>query len=284
MTKNVQFRVERVIGNNVVLVHDPDVRKDLILLGKGLGFSVKPGLMIPFDDPRIEQRFRTDDQTEMTQYQRLTEAVDPKVIQVTEHIFQMIEEDLTAVVNDHAKSALPSHIQFAVYRMKNGMEILNPFLNETKSLYPKEYEVAKKAAEYIGCEFDLEVEEEEVGFLTLHIFSATQHVPVKELVKLSNTLTDMVELIENQMGFSIPRESMDYIRLITHLRFAVERIKLGKTEKNPFIKEIKKKYKEEYKLAVQLSKVMGDNWGYPVPEDEIGYLAMHLYRLLQHYA
>lgn len=284
MRKNGQFRVERVIGNNVVLVHDPDVRKDLILLGKGLGFSAKPGLMIPYDDPLIEQRFHTDDQTEMTQYQRLMEAVDPKVKRVSEHIFMMIEEDLHAVVNDHAKSALPSHIQFAVYRMKNGMEILNPFLNETKSLYPKEYEVAKKASEYIGREFDLEVEEEEIGFLTLHVFSATQHVPVKELVKLSNTLTDMIELIEKQMGFSIPRDSMDYIRLITHLRFAVERIKLGRTEKNPFIKEIQKNYKEEYKLAVQLSKVMENNWGHPVPEDEIGYLVIHLYRLLQHYA
>lgn len=281
MPKEVQFRVERVIGNNMVLVRDSDAYKELILLGKGIGFSTKPGMMISLDDPRIEQRFSTDNQKEMTQYQRLMEVIDPKVRAVTDHIIEMIEADFGVSINEHARSALPSHIQFAVYRIKNSMEIANPFLNETKSLYPKEFEVAKKAGEYISREFELEVEEEEVGFLTLHVFSATQQVTVKELVNLSNTITELVGMIESEVGFSISRESMDYTRLITHLRFAIERIKLGKTEKNPLIKTIKKTCKEEYKLALKLAKVMENNCSRPVPEDETGYLAMHLYRLLQ---
>lgn len=286
MQNELNFRVERVIGNNVVLVQNLQSGKELIFLGKGIGFSIKPRAFIQSDDPRIEKRFRTDDQQEMTQYQLLMEAVDPKVKEVSEKIIVMIAEDLAVEVSEHSRAALPSHIQFAVFRIKNGMEIANPFLNETRSLFPQEFEVARKAASLIGQTFGLDVPEEEVGFLTYHVFSATQHVPVKQLVKLSTMLTDLVVFIEEEKDIAIPRESMDYIRLINHLRFAVERVKLGKTEKNPFAKSLKKQkeYKEEYGLAVRLARIMEERLGIPVPEDEVGYIVMHLYRLFQHYS
>ena len=163
------------------------------------------------------------------------------------------------------------------------MEIVNPFLNETKMLFPKEYEVATKAADLIESMFDLKIPEDEIGFLTYHVLSAINQVPVGTLMQFSNLVTELVELVESDKGISIPRDSIDYIRLITHLRFAIERVKQNVTEKNPFVKGMKKQYKEEYALAFKLSQLMQKQLKMEIPEDEVGFMAMHLYRLFQHY-
>ncbi|WP_040952494.1 BglG family transcription antiterminator [Gorillibacterium massiliense] len=277
-----QWRIDRVIGNNVLLVTSPVTGKESILLGKGLGYQMKPGGWIAPTDPLIEKRFRMDDREQMRQYEML-ETIDPEVIKITEAIIAIMAAEISGNLNENVHTALASHIQFAVYRLRNGMEILNPFLMETKTLFPQEYEVARSAAELISHTFQLKVPEDEIGFLTYHVYSAAQHIPVGQLVKISGLITEMVELVERVKRISIPRDSIDYVRLITHLRFAIDRIKRSATEKNPFVKSLKSKYREEYTIARQMAKLAEEHLKIDVPEDEIGYIVMHLYRLFQHY-
>jgi len=108
-------------------------------------------------------------------------------------------------------------------------------------------------------------------------------VSVGQLVKFSNVINEMVETIEEVRAIRIPKESMDYARLVTHLRFSLERIMQKKTVKNPFLKEMKKKHKAEYGLAVQLTEILKHHLQTDIPEDETGFLVMHLYRLFQVY-
>jgi len=283
MSEKIRLRVERVVGNNVVLAVHPHTGKEMMVMGKGLGYLLKAEAWLAADDPRIEKKFRLDDQQQMKQYHSLTETIAPEVQVIAERIIQLIASTLTASLNEGVHTALPSHLQFAVYRMRNGMEINNPFLQETKTLLPDEYEVAKQAAVLIEETFRLEVPEDEVGFLAFHVYSAVKHVPVKQLVAWSSLITQMVELVEEERGLVIPRESADYMRLISHLRFTLDRVSLHITEINPFVRGIKKQYKAEYALALKLAKLMEQHLQKPIPEDEVGYIAMHLYRLFQHY-
>ncbi len=51
-----EYRIERVLNNNVLIVHDEgEIEK--ILVGRGIGFAVKPGNYIDSKDMRIEKRF-----------------------------------------------------------------------------------------------------------------------------------------------------------------------------------------------------------------------------------
>jgi transcriptional antiterminator len=283
MDNGAKLRVDRIIGNNVLLVTNPDTGQESILLGKGIGFHMKANGRIDADDPRIEKRFRIDDREQMKQYHSLLEAVDPEVIQITDAIIATISAKITANLHQNAHTNLASHIQFAVFRLRSDMEIINPFLQETKTLFPQEYEVARIAAELISQTFALEVPEDEIGFLTYHVYSAVQHVPVGQLVKISKLITELVELVEKEKNIPIPRDSLNYVRLISHLRFVIERIKLQKTEKNPFINEMKKHCHEEYGIALKLARLMKEYLQTDIPEDETSYLAMHLYRLFQHF-
>lgn len=276
-----QFQVQRVIGNNVVMVQGSKNGKEYVIIGKGIGFAVKGSGVIDGNDPRIEKLFRLEDRESWSQYQILLEDIDPKVMRITDEIIADIQSQFPDKLNDKIYLALPSHIQFTIYRLRNGMDIINPFLQETKMSFPKEFDIAYKASEKINAEFQVQIPEDEVGFLTYHVYSAVNNVSVGQLVKASNIVSELLDMIQQERNITFEHGSMNHIRLMIHLRFSLERILKGSLIDNPFVKHIKKEYKEEYKLSQKLGKVMQKSLGVDIPEEELCFLAMHLHRLFQ---
>ncbi|MFX3632595.1 MAG: PRD domain-containing protein [Candidatus Pristimantibacillus sp.] len=177
------YRVDRVIGNNVLLTIDTQTGREYVLVGKGLGFTEKTGKLVDNKDSRIEKKFRLDDTEHVRHYHSLLEEIDPEIIRITEQTIDQIKLKTGTDVNPKVYFALPSHIQFAIYRLRNGMDIVNPLLNETKRNFPVEFEIAQQMAEWINKQFEVDVPEDEVGFLTFHVYSAIYNVPVGQLVK-----------------------------------------------------------------------------------------------------
>ncbi|CAI6087754.1 PRD domain-containing protein [Cohnella sp. JJ-181] len=281
MSSGGRLKIERVIGNNVVLVLDETTGKEFVLLGKGIGFASKDASPLEADDPRIEKRFRLDDRDQMKDYQTLLEGIPAEVIRISENIIEMAAQRFERQINYKLYLALPSHIHFAVYRLKNGMDIVNPFLYETKMVFVREYEIACEAAAMIREAFQVDIPEDEIGFLSFHIHSGIADVSVGQIIKYTNLIHSLVATIEQRGCIGIPREGTDYVRLISHFRYMIERIVNRKTTDNPFMQEIKKTRDQEYALALELRKLMEEQLHSEVPEDEVGYMAMHLYRLFQ---
>lgn len=276
-----QFQVLRVIGNNVVMVQRSKNCKEYVIIGKGIGFAVKDAGVIESNDDRIEKLFRLEDREEWSQYQILLEDIDPKVMKITDEIIGDITCQFPGKLNDKIYLALPSHIQFTIFRLRSGMDIINPFLQETQMMFPKEFEIATRAADKISAEFKVQIPEDEVGFLTYHVYSAVSNVPVGRLVKASNIINELLDLIRTEGNITFGQGSMNHVRLMIHLRFSLERILQRSLIDNPFVKHIKKEYKAEYKLAQKLGKIMQDKLEVEVPEEELCFLAMHLHRLFQ---
>ncbi|MFS0556907.1 glucose PTS transporter transcription antiterminator GlcT [Brevibacillus sp. 179-C9.3 HS] len=280
--KEKTYAITRVLNHNVVLVEEPGSGQEIVLFGKGIGFGAKPGITIPAHDSRVEKRFRLENENHQKQYQNILSQVDPAVVGIAEEIIALIAIEITPELNEHVHVALPDHIQFAIYRLNNGMEIVNPFLFEIQTLYTKEYALANRAADMIKKAFDLDIPDSEIGFLALHIHSAISYVPVKKAVQFTNIITELVSLIEERTAITIERSTIDYVRLITHLRFAVERIRQQKFIKNPLLDRVKITMPEAYQLAAELAQYISTRLEISVPEDEVGYMALHLYRLLEH--
>lgn len=275
------YTITRVLNHNVVLVEEPGSKQEIVLFGKGIGFSIKPGNIIPAHDQRVEKRFRLENESHQKQYQTLLSQVDPAVVGIAEEIIALIATEITPQLNEHVHVALPDHIQFAIYRLNNGMEIVNPFLFEIQTLYTKEYALAKRAADMIKKAFALDIPDSEIGFLALHIHSAISYVPVKKAVQFTNIISELVNIIEQRTGKTIERSTVDYVRLITHLRFAVERIRQQKSIINPLLDRVKTTIPEAYELASELASYISSRLEVIVPEDEVGYMALHVYRLSQ---
>lgn len=276
-----ELRIDRIVGNNVILTMEPSSSREYVLFGKGIGFSCKGQKHIDAEDPRIEKRYRLDDRDKASQYHSLLEELDPEVVHISEQIIEEIRERLGTPVDPKVYFALPSHIQFAVYRLRNGMEIVNPFLYETKMCYPQEYKIAARAAKMISEKFDVIIPEDEVGFLTYHVYSAAGSVTAGQLVQLTELMNEIVERIESWLEIPLPKNSSDYARLIMHLRYMMERILQNKETENPFAAEIRDKIPALHKHAELIAQMIGERLSLQVSSDEIGYLAMHLYRLFR---
>lgn len=274
------YVITRVLNHNVILVEEPETRKEIVLFGKGIGFGIKQGARFSQSDTRIEKRFRLADETHKKQYESMLKQVDHSIIAISEEIIALITKEITPAINEHVHVALPDHIQFAIYRLQNSMEIVNPFLFEIQTLYPQEHALAKKAAYLIKKEFAIDIPESEIGFLTLHIHSAVSHLPVTKAVQFTDIIRQLVAVIEQQTGKTIERNTIDYMRLITHLRFACERIHQHTSIQNPLLDRVKTALPDGYQLAEELARHISARLAVTVPEDEIGYMAIHLHRLL----
>jgi transcriptional antiterminator len=104
---------------------------------------------------------------------------------------------------------------------------------------------------------------------------------LSEVNQHSQLVTHLVNLIEEQLDIKIDKESIDYMRLIRHLRFTIERVHDGEKVEEPekITSLLKDEYPVCYNLSWKLMKVMQQTLKKTVFDAEAVYLTMHLQRL-----
>ncbi|GGA41410.1 glucose PTS transporter transcription antiterminator GlcT [Paenibacillus physcomitrellae] len=273
------LQVAKVLNNNVIIANHPE-HGEVVVIGKGIGFNRKPREMIA--NEAVEKLFILRNAAEQEQYKQLALEVDEKLIEVLNEILLYVAKHSQTPLNEHIHIALTDHIAFAIKRAEQDIAIHNPFLFETKEIYPEEYRLAEYAINMIRDKMGVDLGQDEIGFVALHIHSAMTNQHITEVKAYSQLIADMVDMIEQQMNFSIVRHSLDYARLLTHLRFAIERIRRGEKvhELGKLEEVLKDEYPELYDLAWKLTKVMEKRLHKPVYQAEISYLTMHLNRIV----
>lgn len=279
MVSSEKYIIKKIFNNNVILAGEISSKRELIFIGRGIGFSRKNGEQILKSDLKIDKEFAPVKGDKRANYIQLLEEVDSKVIGITEEIIAMASEELNEELNQHIRIGLADHIAFSLKRIKDGIEVANPFLAETRTLYNEEYNVAEKAVKMIADRFGLDIPESEVGFITLHLHGARNERGVSKTLKNTSLIKELVIEVENVLGEKLPYESLNYARLVNHLRFALERIETEASNPNPLLENIKENFDFSFKLAKKLAKIIEEKFDYQVPESEKGYLALHLHRL-----
>ncbi|HWJ78836.1 MAG TPA: transcription antiterminator [Niallia sp.] len=272
------FQIKKALNNNV-LIGDHPAYGEVVLIGKGIGFNQKVGNII--DSSVGEKLFVLKDEKEQSNYLKLLPQVDNDLLEVIISSIELIKNKTNAKLNEHIHVALTDHIMFAASRIANGLVLKNPFLIETKALYPFEYKIAEEVVELIGEQTGLKLPVGEIGFISLHIHSAIMNRDLSKVNQHSQLVTHLVNLIEDQLETEIDKDSIDYMRLVRHLRFTIERVNNGEKVEEPekITLLLKSEYPLCYNLAWKLIKVMQQVLRKPVFDAEAVYLTMHLQRL-----
>ncbi|MEI2355452.1 glucose PTS transporter transcription antiterminator GlcT [Mesobacillus zeae] len=270
--------INKVLNNNVVIADHSDYG-EVVLIGKGIGFNRNRQDYL--DASAAEKVFVLKNEKEQQNYIKLLPYLEEELQQVIILAIELIKTRAGVPLNEHIHVALTDHLMFAVNRIAKGMEIRNPFLIETKVLYPREYSIAKEVIELFGERADVFLPEGETGFIALHIHSALTNTELSEINQHSQLITDLIDMTEEQLNINIDKDSIDYMRLVRHLRFAIERVKNGEKveEQEKIAALLKEEYPLCYNLSWKLIKVMQQQLKQPVFEAEAVYLTMHLQRL-----
>lgn len=272
------YRILKILNNNIVLAYDFKNKKDIILIGNGIGFGKKENKKTYIPEDKIEKSFVAYNDKIKNDYFRLVKQVDTKIIEISEKIIEMAEKSL-GDLNNHIHILLTDHIAFAIERVKVGIQIENPFIDEIKIIYPEEFDIASEGIKMIKEKLNVDLGYGEIGFIAMHLHSARKNINVKDTIRNARILNEIVEIIENELNISLSKTNYDYKRLINHLQAALDRIRSGKHIENPLLENIKEKFKDTYEMIKIIKNKIEEEYSLEVPDQELGFMAIHIERL-----
>ena len=273
--------VEKVLNNNVVVSIDPTTRKEVILMGSGIAFNKKPGQLI--DARRIEKTFIVDDENLGNKIKKLINQIPEGIFELTDEIITHAIVELNVELDKQIYVSLADHIAFAVKRFKNGITIKNELLNEIRRVHRNEFNVSLWAVDYINKKLDIQLPEDEAGFIALHFVNASYKETTMKSVESTKIIKDILNIIKYYFSIELDEDDLNYDRLLTHLKYFAKRI-VNNNKQNindsGFIKVISTTYPEAYGCAIKIGEYIRSNNNYDVNEDEIVYLTMHIQRVI----
>lgn len=92
-----------------------------------------------------------------------------------------------------------------------------------------------------------------------------------ENIKLAE---EIIQFATDTLGKRLNRNI--YVTLTDHLNYAIERQKEGVSLQNALLWEIKKFYYPEYQIGMKALEMVREQTGTQLPEDEAGFIALHL--------
>jgi len=269
------YRIVKVLNNNGLLTLDED-NKEVILLGKGIGFCKKSGERL--DDIKDAKIYELVSRRNISALQ-MVNGIAPMYIEITARIIDEAELQFEQVNHD-IFLPMADHIALAVKRAQEGKELPNPFHQDIMTMFPDEYKVAERGRKIIKELSGIEISEDEAGYITLHIHAGLSNENIAESLDAAKIVAKTVEQIETALDKKFVRNSLGYNRLVSHIRYMIARIRKGEQVNLDMESYAKQSFPASYALAEKICQAMSIDLGTAIAKEEIGLLGLHIQRVL----
>lgn len=279
LTDRSGMKIDKIINNNVISTHDEDGR-EVVVMGRGVGFKAREGMMV--DESKVEKIFRLESQTSLDRFKELVVNLPMEHIQVSAEIISYAKSVLNRPINPNVYITLTDHINFALERFKQRMMFSNPLIHEVKSFYHAEYLIGEYAIAMIQRDLGVRLPVDEAASIALHIVNAEYDAPMRDTIDITNLIQQVTEVVKEYFDIQMDEESLSYERFVTHLRFLAQRVFTGEhmESDNPdFQQMIAKMYPEEYACSEKVQTLVRQKYGHRMTEEEAAYLALHIKRI-----
>ena len=270
------YKVKKVLNHNSVIAVETDELVEYLIMGKGLGFGMKPTQeLIVSPDAKL---FSLAESSERGDIKDIVKHVDPVFLEIAEAVLQHAEETFSQV--DHnIVFPMADHLEYAANRIQHNDEFSNPLLNDIKLLFHEEYKTAEIVRELLHDNLGLDISDDEIGYVAMHIHSATSQDKLSQTVETAHAVRNCISQIEEITGRTIPNDSFSYNRMMNHIRYMVARIQKQEALKIDMNEYVSSKFSQSFAIASEICHELSKSLGAPTDEMEIGYLAMHIERV-----
>ncbi len=159
--------VKKVLNSSVVLADKEG--SEMIVLGKGIGFSRKKEELI--DENDVDKIFIPMNESKNEYILELIDEIPLEFFELTKRIVALAEKKLNTKLNNNIFLTLTDHLHFALDRYRNGINIANRLYWEIKNYYPKEYAVSIQAVEFMNQRFNVSLSQEEAANIAFHLLT-----------------------------------------------------------------------------------------------------------------
>ncbi len=271
--------VHKVLNNNVVISLDESGR-ERVLMGRGLGFQLKPADVI--DDTKVEKTFVLDAGTDGERDRRLLTDVPYPVIEAVSRSVDEAERLLGRSLGRRLTMGVVDHIQFVLERLDNGIRIPSTSMPELRVLHPQEFAAAALMVSSISASLDRPLPDEESTFLTMHLLNATRDEPNGTAALLFRRVQHVVTTVESGLGLRLDVESPDYARFILHVQFLLQRLvsrSMLRGSDTSLFEFAKHSYPRSYAIALEVKAYVLAATESELTDEELLYLVVHVERL-----
>lgn len=273
--------IAKVLNNNVVFSTN-EMGEEMIYMGRGLAFQKKTGDAI--DPAKIEKEFILRDSTTAKQFDQLFADIPPEEVEIVKQIADDVEKELGVELTANSYLALTDHMHYALVRAKEGIEIPNPLLFETRKFYPEEYAFAQRAIQRVNQYFDVALPESEAGFVAFHIVNASQQTgSLTKTMQSTEMVRDVLTIISRFFGIVLNPDSINYHRIVTHLQYFAQRYlgdELSQDTDEFLYALVQSKYPQAFQAVNRINDFLEKTYGQPIGESEMIYLTIHIERVV----
>ncbi|MDO4623581.1 MAG: PRD domain-containing protein [Eubacteriales bacterium] len=271
------YRVIKVLNHNAMIVLSSDANKRFLVLFKGIGFRRKVAERLEI--PEGAMLYSIEETSERGAAANLVSQVDPICLEIAGIVLDEAER-LFGRVDRKIIFSMADHLNFAIQRMERGEKISNPLKEDIRLIFHVEYKAAASACAPVRESYGLELTEDEIGFLALHVHSSIENENVSQALQTAQVVRSCIEYIEERTQQKIETTSIGYNRMMNHIRYMVTRMETGEEIKMNLNDYMQAKYPEMFQLAedicIQMSRFLRKEY----QDSEIGYLAMHIARVI----
>ncbi|MBO0453753.1 PRD domain-containing protein [Enterococcus sp. AZ007] len=275
------MKIRQILNNNVALVQRGEL--DLIVLSNGLSFRKKVGDSISADE--VDKVFVPDSNDVLENYSYLLSNVNQEILKATTRIVRLVEEELGEAVNDYLYLTLLDHVDYSLKRAEKGQYIVSPLAWEVRKFYPKQYELSKQALTIIFEETKVDFPESEAVSIALHLINLQEtKVSIEDTMKEMRLVGDILTIIKMHYQIQLDEGSMNYNRLVTHLRYFAQRVAAGEiysSQETEINKQVRMMYPQAFLCVQKISKYLYQQFQKELTKDEETYLMLHISRVAQ---
>ncbi|MDY2812893.1 MAG: PRD domain-containing protein [Dorea sp.] len=270
------YRIKKVLNHNTVIAIRQDDNQECLIMGKGIGFGKKTSERI---DTRSEDRvYSMKEYTERGSAKEIIKSVPPEFLEITNEVLNEAEK-IFGKIDRNVLFPLADHIAFAVQRIQNHEQISNPLTEDIRVLFYMEFKAAEKIRPLLEQRMGIQIDDDEVGYVALHIHSAIEDEKVSQAMQMARAVRECISLVEQTVGKPIDVASLSYNRLMNHIRYMVARAMSGEKLKVNMNDYMKIKFPEAFQMAESVCTQVGHSLGCKLEDVEVGYLAMHIERV-----
>jgi beta-glucoside operon transcriptional antiterminator len=267
------IKIDKVLNNNVVMGYDRK-KGEVVVVGTGIGFHAQKGDKI--DEAKIQKIFVMNNDEKLSE---LIHQIPPEYLELVEDIFEYAQSIYQFSLEEKTSLALMDHIHFAVKRLREGNNLENPFTSEIRQFYQKEWEIGLYARDKIKTMFDVEIPDDEVGYIAMHMISSEYHQDKRIVNKVFKVINVSIEYIRSNYLGDVKEDSLAYTRLVTHVKYFAQRYvddREAKEKDDVLKKMIQEVFQDEIACIQGLSELLYQSFGRHITDSESNYLVLHL--------
>lgn len=269
------MKVIKNINNNVSLCLDSN-QNEVIAFGKGIGFT-KPPYEIGLN--KIERVYYDVEPT----YVQMINDIPEQIIDISTKVIDYARMKLDNNVSSNIVFTLADHIQFAIRRYQENMDLKLPIIHDIQCLFETEMDIGMMALELLRKNMKIYLPEEEAAYIALHIVNAEK----KDKNKVSNILDEdvieeIIDIIEAYFNIEIDRKSFNYSRFVSHMHYLIKRGKentLVENENHKLYESLAAIYPETEDCTKKICQYLKNKINCELTEEESVYLILHVNRL-----